>query len=644
MKKNFLTVVLITIALTLFAQTPQVFKYQTVVRDNSGNVQVNKSVSFQISILQGSPTGTNIYTETHFTVTNDFGLVNLKIGNGEIFFGTIEEIDWENGPYFLQVKMDETGGTNWVLMGTSQLLSVPYAQFSDFTGDTTRWRKNNNNLYYNNGRIGIGTHSPLPWTKLDIRGNLSVDGKTVISNMAVGQETVLNLSNTTSNWELVAASDNNRFDIRKWSEVPAFSVSDNNYVGIGTTSPSGILDIAGIYHFPSVDGSTGQVLKTDGSGTLSWSSGSGATQIDELSDGKTGGFSVFLGWGAGLNDYGTDNKNVGVGFDALFHNTTGETNTANGYVALLSNTTGDGNTANGAWTLSSNTIGYSNTAIGIRSLTSNTTGFENTAVGYKTLLTSTSGYANTAIGMAVLKNNSTGDQNTGIGNLALLSNETGSNNVACGTHALSDNETGDANSAYGYYALEENITGHYNTAVGTWAGPYNDDNLSNTTALGNLATIAADNQVRFGNSSVTSIGGYANWTNISDSRFKKNIKKNIPGLDFILQLEPVSYQLDVEKINDFLGIPDSLRNDEISKQGVREKEAEIQTGFIAQDVEEAALSIGYDFSGVDAPKNEHDTYGLRYAEFVVPLVKAVQELAQENEELRQRIEMLENQN
>jgi len=101
--------------------------------------------------------------------------------------------------------------------------------------------------------------------------------------------------------------------------------------------------------------------------------------------------------------------------------------------------------------------------------------------------------------------------------------------------------------------------------------------------------------------------------------------------------------LDVEKINDFLGIPDSLRNIEVSKQGVSKKEAEVQTGFIAQDVEAAALSIGYDFSGVDAPKNENDHYGLRYAEFVVPLVKAVQELALENAELRLRIEKLEGQ-
>jgi len=108
-----------------------------------------------------------------------------------------------------------------------------------------------------------------------------------------------------------------------------------------------------------------------------------------------------------------------------------------------------------------------------------------------------------------------------------------------------------------------------------------------------------------------------------------------------LKLEPVSYQLDVEKINDFLGIPDSLRNIEILKQAAREKEAEIQTGFIAQDVEVLAKSLGFEFSGVDAPKNENDFYGLRYAEFVVPLVKAIQEQQMIIEELKARIEKLE---
>src|SRR6185295_16580092 len=100
----------------------------------------------------------------------------------------------------------------------------------------------------------------------------------------------------------------------------------------------------------------------------------------------------------------------------------------------------------------------------------------------------------------------------------------------------------------------------FNTAVGYSAGSaatdndnctflgYNADNSggtsrSNSMALGNGALITANDQVRIGNSSVSSIGGYAGWSNISDGRFKKNVQQNVPGLDFILQLRPVTYNL-----------------------------------------------------------------------------------------------------
>ena len=124
-----------------------------------------------------------------------------------------------------------------------------------------------------------------------------------------------------------------------------------------------------------------------------------------------------------------------------------------------------------------------------------------------------------------------------------------------------------------------------------------------------------------GNSSVTSIGGPRGWSTVSDARFKKNIEEKVIGLDFIMALRPVTYNLDMDAIANFHETPDSLRLEESER-----KAGEIlQTGFIAQEVELAAKKLGYDFSGVDAPKNDKDNYGLRYSEFVVPLVKAMQE-------------------
>ena len=195
--------------------------------------------------------------------------------------------------------------------------------------------------------------------------------------------------------------------------------------------------------------------------------------------------------------------------------------------------------------------------------------------------------------------------------------------------ALYKNTTGNNNSAMGMLALYNNTTGSNNTAIGTRAF-YNGSNYYNSTAIGYNADVTDSNQVRIGNSSVSSIRGYVSWTNVSDGRFKTNVNENVIGLDFINELRPVTYNLDMDAIAKFQNTPDSIRLFEAEVQ----KEKMLQTGFIAQEVERAAQKLGYEFSGVDAPKNENDHYGLRYAEFTVPLVKAVQELSQQNEALK----------
>ena len=143
---------------------------------------------------------------------------------------------------------------------------------------------------------------------------------------------------------------------------------------------------------------------------------------------------------------------------------------------------------------------------------------------------------------------------------------------------------------------------------------------------------------------MASIGGFEDWTNVSDGRFKKNISENVKGLDFINRLRPVTYNLDVTGLKRFLKEEDSENMPESVKkemtEAVSKKEKEIKTGFIAQEVEAAAKESGYDFSGVDKPQNEESLYGLRYGEFTVPLVKAVQELSKKNEEVKSENENL----
>ncbi len=131
MKKNLLTLLIITLAgLSLQAQAPQSFQYQTIIRDAQGEVVANQSVSLRMTIIQGA--GTEVYQETHDLSTNAFGLVNLKIGTGMVQSGTFNTIPWSTGEYHLQVELDLSGtGNSYTLMGTTQLLSVPYAYFAD---------------------------------------------------------------------------------------------------------------------------------------------------------------------------------------------------------------------------------------------------------------------------------------------------------------------------------------------------------------------------------------------------------------------------------------------------------------------------------------------------------------------------------
>ncbi|UCH15816.1 MAG: hypothetical protein JSV22_07570 [Bacteroidales bacterium] len=125
--KNFgLFLISILIGLTSFAQIPHVFKYQAVIRDANGDILTNQLVSFEISILKSDVTGSIVYTETHTSETNKFGLVTLEIGNGKTS-DDFTAIDWGSDIYFIKIAVDPTGGTSYEHMGTTQLLSVPYA-------------------------------------------------------------------------------------------------------------------------------------------------------------------------------------------------------------------------------------------------------------------------------------------------------------------------------------------------------------------------------------------------------------------------------------------------------------------------------------------------------------------------------------
>ncbi len=130
MKKIFTLIGAVLLTASMFAQAPQKMSYQAVIRNSANTLITSTSVGVKVSVLQGSATGTAVYAETHAATTNANGLVALEIGNGTPITGTFSAIDWANGPYFIKTETDPAGGTNYSIVGTSQMLSVPYALYS----------------------------------------------------------------------------------------------------------------------------------------------------------------------------------------------------------------------------------------------------------------------------------------------------------------------------------------------------------------------------------------------------------------------------------------------------------------------------------------------------------------------------------
>ena len=283
-----------------------------------------------------------------------------------------------------------------------------------------------------------------------------------------------------------------------------------------------------------------------------------------------GSYNFFAGVNAG-NFTMTGSANVGIGVNALYSNTIGQFNTANGQSALASNTKGSANTANGTQALANNTIGYENTAIGTAALCINTEGYHNTAIGRSAGVYNTTGYDNTFIGC---------------------------------------------------YANNPSLS----------------IQVHNATAIGDGALVNASNKIRLGNTSVTVIEGTpAAYTSSCDERFKNNIQENVKGLEFIKKLRPVTFNFDTRKFDEFLmkNMPDSIKDAYMDSVDYVSSTNIIHTGFIGQEVEQAAIDCGYAFDGVHIPADtSNGYYNLAYSQFVVPLVKAIQELSKTIDSLK----------
>lgn len=316
---------------------------------------------------------------------------------------------------------------------------------------------------------------------------------------------------------------------------------------------------------------------------------------------NSGNYNTSVGY-SNLTGTNSGSRNTVIGALNLNSNTSGTANIAIGYSVLNSNTTGSNNIAMGAFTsLYNNTTGDANISIGNAALYNNLSGGYNLAIGDTTLYSNTTASYNVGMGYYAMYRNTTGNNNTAIGVYSMSNNTVGANNTSLGNSAMSLNDSGTSNVAIGVGALYQNLTGNNNVSLGKDSGYYITG--SNNLALGYNAQVPVatnSNQIRIGDTNISYAGTQVAWSITSDKRWKSNIEKTNLGLDFVKQLNPVSY----------------LRNNDESKK--------IELGFIAQELEALLNKFGLNNSGI-ITKDDKGYYSVRYNDLLAPIVKAIQE-------------------
>jgi trimeric autotransporter adhesin len=355
----------------------------------------------------------------------------------------------------------------------------------------------------------------------------------------------------------------------------------------------------------------------------------------------TGNSNTYIGISAGFTST-TGASNSFVGANAGFFNTTGGNNSFFGRDAGGQNTTANDNSFFGAFAGDVNSTGTANSFFGKDAGGRNSIASNNSFFGAFAGDTNSTGTNNAFFGSNAGGSNTTASSNSFFGAFAGDANRTGTSNSFFGVDAGGVSTTGIDNSFYGRASGVANTTGSSNSYYGRNSGKTNTTGstttcigfnadvataaLTNATAVGASASVNASNKVRIGRTTVTVVEGQVAYSFPSDGRFKTNIKEDVQGLEFIKKLRPVTYNFETQKFDEFLHRNDPSFRENMNPSDYEKSSAVKQSGFIAQEVEQAMRETGYDFNGIHHPETEIDNYSMSYELMVVPLVKAVQEL------------------
>ena len=511
-----------------FSQTPESFKYQTIVRDGAGFVMANQNVSFQISIIQGSASGNSVYTETHLATTNEFGLVNLNIGEGTTS-DNFSTIDWSNGPFFIKVELDENGGSSYTEMGTTELKSVPYAVYAQDVAN-----KDDADADPNNELISSATLNGHNLEIVDAGGttvvdlsNLDQSGMNVDDDDADATNELQTLSFSGNDLSL---TDGGSISLAQYSNLWQQNGSDiyynDGWVGIGTDSPSGKMVVQGdagvdpdsaLFEVKNKDGQT--IFAVYDGGVRIWVDDTGLKSNTDKGGFAVGGYRMnksisheYLRITPDSARIYYDSENTGTGHDGGFQvegfegstsesnggtmhlsddnyfigdsagtnvTTTGLYNSVFGYKSGKELSTADNNVFMGYEAGKKTTIGNDNIFVGYKSGTENTSGQNNVFIGKQSGYNNTTASSNTFVGENSGYKNTTGSQNFFGGYYSGYNNITGRNDVFIGNYAGYNNTIGNYNVGLGYFSFMSNTIGNNNVGLGNYAGRANVDGDEN---------------------------------------------------------------------------------------------------------------------------------------------------------------------
>lgn len=202
MKKLVLLVFLCTFLLS-WAQTPEKINFQIVLHETEGGILANQNVKMIINIISESENGDIVYREEHTVQSNQFGMINLQVGTGDVLYGNWQDILWGSSNQFLMIELDTSGtGNNYLDMGIAQMLSVPYALFANETETSSIWQENESGIHYLIGNVAIGQNLPSDDLELatDLKIELSSDESDLSSNALLKVMMDADTAEPTINW------------------------------------------------------------------------------------------------------------------------------------------------------------------------------------------------------------------------------------------------------------------------------------------------------------------------------------------------------------------------------------------------------------------------------------------------------------